>query len=245
MTIYLDYIKSHFKEDFDLVWFDDMKNPDVGSSSLCFIKNDWAQKEGLRQLLSIMTSGKNVNIVIVTSQTHTEMDANNEIDLGAIAMTFSRAYVATVALEVNKAQAKKAFEEALKYKGVSVILAYEFLTENEFDRENRVNLTQAVVNSGQWLLYRNNPELAKRGFNSFQLDSEVPSMRVEEYIRLKNPIAELLSNDFLSYKNKIKEQQTLTDQKFDKYLALSSIGYVNRSKLLQNNSIRRNMFPKK
>jgi len=41
---------------------------------------------------------------------------------------------------------------------------------------------KVAVESGQWLLYRYNPERAAMGENSLALDSRAPSRKVQEYL---------------------------------------------------------------
>ncbi|MEO1032817.1 MAG: hypothetical protein AAFX55_15510 [Bacteroidota bacterium] len=245
MNIYKELIHNMFDNDLTMVHFEQLKATKDRPNIWCFINQGWASSHGLRPLIRVMNSGKNLNIVIIANDKYTYTTSASEIDLGAIAMTFPKVYVASVALKANKAQTKAAFDEAVSYKGTSIILAYEFIPESDFDAERHEQLTQAIVNSGQWLLYRNNPELAQKNFNSFKLDSEPPSISIKAYINLKDPFVELLGNDFLDYEHKIKTQQKKVDRRFDKHLALSSIAYINRSKLLQNGRIRRTMFPKK
>ena len=45
---------------------------------------------------------------------------------------------------------------------------------------------KAAVNSGQWLLYRYNPDRAALGENPLQLDSAAPRMKVTDYFKLEN-----------------------------------------------------------
>jgi pyruvate-ferredoxin/flavodoxin oxidoreductase len=45
---------------------------------------------------------------------------------------------------------------------------------------------KAVVDSGQWLLYRYNPDLALEGKNPFKLDSKPPKMDVKDFMNMEN-----------------------------------------------------------
>jgi pyruvate-ferredoxin/flavodoxin oxidoreductase len=45
---------------------------------------------------------------------------------------------------------------------------------------------KAAVRSGQWLLYRFNPDRARRGENPLVLDSPPPHLKVSEYLDLEN-----------------------------------------------------------
>ncbi len=45
---------------------------------------------------------------------------------------------------------------------------------------------KAAVESGQWLLYRYNPDAAVAGGNPLTLDSRAPKMPVKEYMKMEN-----------------------------------------------------------
>jgi len=45
---------------------------------------------------------------------------------------------------------------------------------------------KALVNSGQWLLYRYHPDRTARGENPLQLDSQTPRTKVQEFLGLEN-----------------------------------------------------------
>jgi pyruvate-ferredoxin/flavodoxin oxidoreductase len=45
---------------------------------------------------------------------------------------------------------------------------------------------KAAVDSGQWLLYRYNPDLEEQGLNPLVLDSRGPKIPVEQYMYMEN-----------------------------------------------------------
>ena len=45
---------------------------------------------------------------------------------------------------------------------------------------------KAAVQSGQWVLYRYNPDRLKEGLNPLQLDSGAPKIKVEQYLNMEN-----------------------------------------------------------
>jgi pyruvate-ferredoxin/flavodoxin oxidoreductase len=45
---------------------------------------------------------------------------------------------------------------------------------------------KAAVQSGQWLLYRYNPELVAKGENPLHIDSAPPKLAVTDYLKLEN-----------------------------------------------------------
>ena len=86
-------------------------------------------------------------------------------------MTYENVYVASVAIGANQEQTLRAFNEAESFDGPSIIIAYCHSDSHGIDMKNPSQYHKAAVNSGQWLLYRNNPELSIDGNNTLQLDS--------------------------------------------------------------------------
>ena len=107
-------------------------------------------------------------------------------DLGLIAMTYGNIYVASVAFGAKDEHTVKAFLEAEAYDGPALIIAYSHCIAQGINMTTALQNQKAAVNSGQWLLYRYNPERAHTGANPLQLDSQAPRMKVAEYFNLEN-----------------------------------------------------------
>ncbi|RPJ41799.1 MAG: hypothetical protein EHM19_11095, partial [Candidatus Latescibacterota bacterium] len=54
------------------------------------------------------------------------------------------------------------------------------------DMERGLDSQKAAVDSGQWLLYRYNPDLLLEGKNPLQLDSKAPKIPVAQYMQMEN-----------------------------------------------------------
>jgi pyruvate-ferredoxin/flavodoxin oxidoreductase len=81
----------------------------------------------------------------------------------------------------------KAFLEAEAYDGPALIIAYAHcLQQGIADMTDGLQHQKAAVDSGQWLLYRFNPDLAKQGENPLILDSRTPKLPLEQYMYLEN-----------------------------------------------------------
>jgi pyruvate-ferredoxin/flavodoxin oxidoreductase len=52
--------------------------------------------------------------------------------------------------------------------------------------EKGLESQKAAVDSGQWLLYRYNPDLLLEGKNPLQLDSKAPKIPVAQYMQMEN-----------------------------------------------------------
>jgi pyruvate-ferredoxin/flavodoxin oxidoreductase len=105
-------------------------------------------------------------------------------DLGAMAMTYGYAYVATVAMGANKQQLIKAFTEAESYDGPSLIIAYAPCINHGI--KQGMGKSQAeekrAVQCGYWPLYRCNPALKAERKNPFMLDSRKPDGSLREFL---------------------------------------------------------------
>ncbi len=174
----------------------------------------WAYDIGYGGLDHVLASGRNVNIMVldteVYSNTGGQMSKSTprgavakfaaagkplpKKDLGRLAMSYGNVYVAKVAFGANDRQTIQAIMEAEAYDGPSLIIAYSHCIAHGYDLKYGLEQQQAAVDSGHWILYRYNPDLAnppsvetnghepKAGQNPFQLDSKAPSIPLEKYI---------------------------------------------------------------
>ena len=137
----------------------------------------WAYDIGFGGLDHILASGENVNILVLDNETYsntggqasksTPMGSNVKLaenskrthkkNLGQIALSYKNVYVAQVAIGANMNQCIKAFKEAEKYDGVSLIIAYSTCVNQGFDLSNLTSEMKKAVDCGYFPLYRYNP----------------------------------------------------------------------------------------
>jgi pyruvate-ferredoxin/flavodoxin oxidoreductase len=103
-------------------------------------------------------------------------------DLGLMAMTYGNVYVASVAMGAKDEHTLKAFLEAEAYDGPSIIIAYSHCIAHGIDMTTAMTDQKVAVDSGQWLLYRYNPERTGAGENFLVLDSRAPTRKVQDYL---------------------------------------------------------------
>jgi pyruvate-ferredoxin/flavodoxin oxidoreductase len=99
-----------------------------------------------------------------------------------MAMTYGNVYVASVAMGAKDEHTLKAFLEAEAYDGPSIIIAYSHCIAHGIDMTTAMTDQKVAVESGQWLLYRYNPERTAAGENPLALDSRAPTRKVQEYL---------------------------------------------------------------
>ena len=107
-------------------------------------------------------------------------------DLGLMAISYGNVYVANVAMGANDVHTLKAFIEAESHDGPSLIIAYSHCIAHGINMTTAMQNQKAAVDSGQWLLYRYNPERARQGENPLQLDSPAPKIPVGRYMYMEN-----------------------------------------------------------
>jgi pyruvate-ferredoxin/flavodoxin oxidoreductase len=106
-------------------------------------------------------------------------------DLGLIAMSYGNVYVARIAMGAKDEQTLRAFLEAEAYNGPSLIIAYSHCLMHGIDMGKGMRNQKAAVDSGQWPLYRYNPERADQGENPMTLDSRAPKIPLREYLQME------------------------------------------------------------
>jgi pyruvate-ferredoxin/flavodoxin oxidoreductase len=83
-------------------------------------------------------------------------------------------------------QTLRAFIEAEAYDGPSLIIAYSHCIAHGINMTTGLKNQKAAVDSGQWLLYRYNPEREAQGENALLLDSKTPKLPLKDYLHMEN-----------------------------------------------------------
>jgi pyruvate-ferredoxin/flavodoxin oxidoreductase len=166
----------------------------------------WAYDIGFGGLDHVIASGRNVNIMVMDTEVYSNTGGQmskatpraavakfaaggkpaGKKDLGLIAMSYGNVYVARVAMGAKDEQTLRAFLEAEAYDGPSLIIAYSHCIAHGINMGTAMRNQKAAVESGQWPLYRYNPDRALHNENPMILDSRAPKMAVKEYLRMEN-----------------------------------------------------------
>ena len=163
----------------------------------------WAYDIGYGGLDHVLASGRNVNLLVLDTEVYSNTGGQAskatpraavakfaaggkpgpKKDLGMMAMTYGRVYVASVAMGAKDEHTLKAFLEAEAYDGPSIIIAYSHCIAHGINMTTAMSDQKVAVDSGQWLLYRYNPERVELGENPLTLDSRTPSKKVKEFLQ--------------------------------------------------------------
>jgi pyruvate-ferredoxin/flavodoxin oxidoreductase len=163
----------------------------------------WAYDIGYGGLDHVLASGRNVNVLVLDTEVYSNTGgqaskstprgavakfaaggkASPKKDLGLMAMSYGSVYVASVAMGAKDEHTLKAFLEAEAYDGPSLIIAYSSCIAHGIDMTTAMTDQKVAVDSGQWLLYRFNPERSTAGENPLMLDSRAPTRKVQEFLQ--------------------------------------------------------------
>ncbi|MFW5975326.1 MAG: pyruvate:ferredoxin (flavodoxin) oxidoreductase [Desulfosalsimonas sp.] len=187
----------------------------------------WAYDIGYGGLDHVIASGEDVNLLVMDTEVYSNTGGQSskatptgavakfaasgkklsKKDLGRIAMTYGYVYVASVSMGANKQQLMRAFNEADKYKGPSVIICYAPCINQGI----RVGMGKSqeeekrAVETGYWPLYRYNPDLEKEGKNPFILECKAPDGTLQEFLAGENRFASL-EKSFPEESKKLRQQ---------------------------------------
>jgi pyruvate-ferredoxin/flavodoxin oxidoreductase len=201
----------------------------------------WGYDIGFGGLDHVLASGRDVNVLLLDTEVYSNTGgqaskatprgavakfaaggkAAPKKDMGMIAMSYGTVYVARVAMGAKDEHTLRAFLEAEAYPGASLIIAYSHCIAHGINMTTAMQNQKAAVDSGQWFLYRYNPERARQGENPLQLDSPAPKIPVGRYMYMENRFKMLSKSKPEDAKRFLKEAQedVNTRWKLYEYLA--------------------------
>ena len=167
----------------------------------------WAYDIGFGGLDQVLSSGRNVNILVLDTEVYSNTGGQaskatprgavakfaaagkgtGKKDLGAIARAYGNVYVAQIAMGANDAQTIKALLEAEAWPGPSLVIAYSTCIAHGIDMSKSMSHQKDAVKSGYWPLYRFQPSEVEDG-QPFKLDSQAPSMPIREFVASRDAL---------------------------------------------------------
>ncbi|GMV67244.1 MAG: pyruvate-flavodoxin oxidoreductase [Candidatus Hinthialibacteria bacterium] len=206
----------------------------------------WAYDIGFGGLDQVMASGRNVNILVLDTEVYSNTGGQaskatprgavakfaaggkptGKKDLGLIAMTYGTVYVAQVAMGANDTQVVKAFIEAERYEGPSIIIAYSHCIAHGIDMSKGMDCQKRAVQCGHWPLYRFNPDLKAKGQNPLSLDYHEPKIPVSEYAYNETRYKMLTKSDPEAAAFLMQQAQKDAVERWRYYSALASNVYA-------------------
>jgi pyruvate-ferredoxin/flavodoxin oxidoreductase len=196
--------------------------------SLWIVGGDgWAYDIGYGGLDHILSTGENVNILVLDTEVYSNTGgqkskstpigasakfavngkSTGKKDLALQAIAHGTAYVAQIAMGANDAHTLRIILEAEAYPGPSIIIAYSHCIAHGIDISHGAAEQDLAVKSGYWPLFHYNP--TKSQGERFVIDSKEATLPISEFmyqenrfkvIKAKDPV---LAEEFLQ---KSKEQ---------------------------------------
>jgi pyruvate-ferredoxin/flavodoxin oxidoreductase len=205
----------------------------------------WAYDIGYGGLDHVLASGRNVKVLVLDTEVYSNTGGQcskstprsavakfaaggkpaAKKDLGLMAMSYGNVYVATIAMGAKDEQTVKAFLEAEAYEGPSLIIAYSHCIAHGINMTVGMQHQKAAVQSGQWVLYRYNPDRVKDGLNPLQLDSAAPKLKVEQYLGMENRFKMLTKTKPEDAKILFQKAQVDVDVRWRLYEAMAARDY--------------------
>ena len=218
----------------------------------------WAYDIGFGGIDHVIASDRNVNILILDNEVYDNTGgqtskasplgssgkfASNgkhlmKKDLGRMLMTYDHVYVASIAIGADQEQALRAIHEAEQYNGPSVIIAYTHSSKHGMDSKLAGLHQKVAVDSGQWLLYRNDPRRLLNDRNPLQLDSKIPSLKVSDFFRMEGRFSKLINQSIIEDGSRLNEYQKQIDDRYNYYFSRATSWPLHRAKMVQDHRIK-------
>ncbi len=144
-------------------------------------------------------------------------------DLGLMAMSYGRVYVAQVAFGAKDAQTVRAFQEAESYPGASLIIAYSHCIAHGFDLAGGLDHQQAAVDCGMWPLFRFDPRRLALGEPPLKLDSRPPKFAVEQFAMTETRFRMLMKTNPEHAQELLQKADRAARARFDVYEQLAQL----------------------
>jgi pyruvate-ferredoxin/flavodoxin oxidoreductase len=160
----------------------------------------WAYDIGFGGLDQVLSSGRNVNILVLDTEVYSNTGGQAskatprgavakfsaagkggaKKDLGAIARAYGNVFVAQISMGASDQQTVNALLEAEAWPGPSLVIAYSTCIAHGIDMAKSMNHQKDAVRSGYWPLYRFHPSEIEGG-KPFKLDSGAPTIPIAEF----------------------------------------------------------------
>jgi len=204
----------------------------------------WAYDIGFGGLDHVLASGADVNILVLDTEVYSNTGGQmskatprgavakfaaagkklGKKDLARMAMTYEHVYVANVAMGARDEHTLKAFIEAERYEGPSLIIAYSHCIAHGIDMTAGMQIQKDAVMCGYWPLFRYNPQLFKEGKNPLVLDSPDPKIPLKDYAYKGNRFKMLVKSNPEEARRLIQLAQEDVLRRWQTYQAMAQAG---------------------
>lgn len=214
----------------------------VKKSVWIFGGDGWAYDIGFGGLDHVLAQGRKVNVLVLDTEVYSNTggQASKSTPRGAVAkfaasgkalpkkdlarmiMTYGNVYVATVAMGAKDEHVVKVFNEAEKFPGASLIIAYSHCIAQGFNMVGGLTEQKMAVETGHFPLFRYNPALLDEGKNPLILDSAVPKVSFQDEANRQQRFKILQKTNPAEAERLIKLAQQDIDRKWAVYETLAA-----------------------
>ena len=179
----------------------------------------WAYDIGYGGLDHVLASGADVNVLVLDTEVYSNTGGQQskatplgatarfaaagkrtrKKDLALHAMAYGHVYVASVALGAKDAHTVKAFLEAERWKGPSLLIAYSHCVAHGYDLAHGLDQQRLAVETGVWPLFRFDPSKLEGGESPLHLDAPPPKRPVREYLEREGRFRAVAHGDPAQY----------------------------------------------
>jgi pyruvate-ferredoxin/flavodoxin oxidoreductase len=204
----------------------------------------WAYDIGFGGLDQVLSSGRNVNILVLDTEVYSNTGgqsskatplgavakfaaagkASAKKDLALQAIAYGNVYVARVAMGADPQQTLTAFREAEAYDGPSLVIAYSHCIAHGIEMRDGLDQQYRAVASGHWPLVRYDPVARANGRNPFQLDSPRPRIPLADYVYRELRYRMLRNSDPAEAERLLGLAQQAVDQRWATYEEMATRG---------------------
>ncbi|HSN43243.1 MAG TPA: pyruvate:ferredoxin (flavodoxin) oxidoreductase, partial [Propionibacteriaceae bacterium] len=191
----------------------------------------WAYDIGYGGLDHVLSSGLNVNILVLDTEVYSNTGGQaskasprgatakfatagkptRKKDLGRLAQAYGDVYVAQLAIGANQQQTVRAMVEAQAHPGPSLLIAYSTCIAHGIDMQTSMSHQSDAVASGYWPLYRSRPD------ESLHLDSKAPTQPVVDFMRSEGRFSMLERTDPARAEELAQLAQADVDERWEYY----------------------------
>jgi pyruvate-ferredoxin/flavodoxin oxidoreductase len=148
-----------------------------------------------------------------------------------MAIAYGNVYVARVAMGASDAQTIKAFVEAERYDGPSIIIAYSHCVAHGYDLRYGMEHQKLAVDSGLWATFRYNPDLEKEGKNPMQLDYKGPRIDVKNYMYQESRFKMVEKMDAGNAKTYLETARSHAEKMYKRYQNLAQMAFKDEGEI--------------
>jgi pyruvate-ferredoxin/flavodoxin oxidoreductase len=221
----------------------ELENYLVDKSIWCIGGDGWAYDIGYGGLDHVLASNRNMNVLVLDTEVYSNTGGQaskatpfgslakfastgkrtGKKDLGLISMSYGHIYVASVCLGANMGQTIKAMQEAERFNGPSVIIAYSPCIAHGIDMSKMIEHEKKAVETGYWNLYRFNPDLKKEGKNPFIYETKDPKSDMMEFLMSEGRYSRLKRQLPQEAQKLLEQAMHITEERHHHYKELRDV----------------------